>query len=1210
MSFTKSLRIVLTGFFGAGNLGDEAILLAEVRGFSVRRPGSVFTIASFTPEQHRALGLEAFHARDRVALRQAVAEADLLMAGGGGLWQDYWGWKPEDLFAPEPFDIAFYARGPLAAAMADVPFVMFANGVGPLHSPDARRSVAALAKLAAAVSVRDRESAELLRSGGYGGPLTLAADPAFAIVPVTDTVTPKQRPVRIGVVPRLWSLGADADQLLRTLGEAVGSVAREREAEIIFLPYQRPSGGTSEDDAAAIERVAAALMLEPDDVRVIAPATPEEAAGWLGSCDVAVTMRLHGAILAAVAGTPSVAIAVDPKITANARRLGLSDLVVPLASCSRAQIKQCLTQALNTREPLQAVLEAGVDTARQLLDAAFENTLRSLERPLGKRAFSKLVPRTAPHYCLALRLPTSREEARRILLNASSWPVNLTVAVADLPLYAALQDDSPLPGIMIVAAQGDSFGDFLQSAAQTIAEYAPAAADVMVLDVTRFDPAAAFAAFETNGVRNAALIAAPGPLDAEAAPTGAVHPDLGAAWIRRDLWNEAVPTLIGLESAAGCGAELARQARRKWDLVGALPLAPTRTDSLALECDLARAESFNPTYNRYYMPRPALRLADEITEWVAGRQVVIFPPTVGWTVPLAQRTNHMARALAAAGHAVLYSVERSVADAGSLQEVAPGVMTIAHPFSSLAFLDQPIVLLYSYNTECAAYFRHPRTIYEWIDDLSIFAGDQNDLRRAHQLALERAEITTATAAALWREAVASRPDTLYLPNAVHVADFDPRTAPETPLEAADQTWFEADERPVMIYWGAVAPWFDDRLLAEVARRRPDLRIAVLGPGYERELVPLQAAAPENLRYFGPRPYHALASYARRAAVAILPFRAGPITLATSPLKLFEYLAARLPVVSTLLPESAALDQVLLADDAASFVQALDQALVRRQEPEFHAWLDRIVPLHDWSARAAALRAALKLEGAVAPAPLPVPNELQAGREHAQAASMIGSELLVDLLSVRLAGEQQAQQELKTQLLEKERLLAQQEEAAQRMAAQLRMQQTIIAARDEGIAWLQEELAQLRAAMAAREQKEQALTTRLATQAQAVRTLEAQMAASQAQMAASQAQLRAYDAQLTAINQSSGWRLLQLLWRLRRWVAPQNSAREQEATSPTPLPAPDTRTSVALSGAEITAAPQPAPTANPASTTLLPTTQIDAPTTRRPEPHEEIKAQSG
>ncbi|HEU4388691.1 MAG TPA: polysaccharide pyruvyl transferase family protein, partial [Blastocatellia bacterium] len=369
------MRIVLTGFFGAGNLGDEAILASEIRGFSHHSPGCSFAVASFSPEFHRALGLEAFHARDNAALTDAISRADLLVVGGGGLWQDYWGWNPGDLFAPEPSNIAFYARGPLAASALGVPFVLFANGIGPLKDPLTRKTIGSLAELAESVSVRDEESSELLRLCGYQGGIVGVADPAFAIKPDASGVIPRTRRLRIGVAPRLWVHGPAPESFLEMLGQALALVCERQETELIFLPFQRSNSAVAEDDRTAIVQVRQALRDSQADIFAVEPETPEAAAGWLGTCDVVLTMRLHGSVLAAVGGVPSVAVAIDPKLTSNARVLLSSDLVVDPSSCTPESIEASVFRALNSRESRVGGLNRTVDQAIKLLDVAFETAI-------------------------------------------------------------------------------------------------------------------------------------------------------------------------------------------------------------------------------------------------------------------------------------------------------------------------------------------------------------------------------------------------------------------------------------------------------------------------------------------------------------------------------------------------------------------------------------------------------------------------------------------------------------------------------------------------------------------------------------------------------------------------------------------------------------------------------------------------------------------
>jgi len=975
----KPLHIVFTGFFGAGNLGDEAILLSEVRELSLRCPGSSCVVASFNPDYHRALGLEAFDARDRDVLTKTIAEADLHIVGGGGLWADYWGWNPGDLFAPQPFNIAFYARGLLAASAVGTPSVVLANGVGPLRSDAARHAVASLLSLAATVSVRDASSADLVRAGGFLGRVSIASDPAYAIKPIT--IEPRSNALRIAIVPRFWSHGASADQVLTAVGEGVGGFVAGRDCEVVLLRFQSASAGTTEDDAGAIERVIDYLPVSQIDVSVVTPTSPEEAVAWLGSCDVTVTMRLHGAILSAVAFVPSVAIGVDPKLISNASRLGLSDLVAPIEQCSSPLICELVTRALDNRNQMALACQSGVNSARGLLDAAFDEAIACLG---GGRTVSQSprIGRTrfTERTCVFLRLPSFTEEeaqiekARQAAHAAAHAFDDAVIAVGSRPVCQWISQDPQLARVALMESPADSFGSFLNAASIALEQVAPASADIVVIDAERFDARTALEALKRLWFENpdAALVSAPGTRDREAPETGAVDPDLGACRIKRDLWDETAASLMAFETASGCGTELARRARRQMLTVVWAPVFPETPDADSeLDRDKMRGEARRPGSNAFFTIPPAKSISTSITKWIADRKVVVFPPTMGWTVPIIQRTNHMARALAEAGHAVIYSVEGVYSiDHGPAREVSPGVLAVSEPFASLGFLEDPIVFVYSYNVECASFFRHRRTVYEWIDDLSVFAGDQKLLGALHDVALKKADVVTAVAGSLWRKAIARREDAIYLPNGVWVADFDPGVAADEPLSEDDTAWFESDNRPVVIYWGAVAPWFDNELVAEVSRLRPDLRFAVLGPGLERQISSLADAAPSNLCYFGPRPYRLLASFARRAAAAMLPFCVNAITQATSPLKLYEYLAARLAVVSTPLPESIGIDRVLLASEPRSFAESLDQALALRGNADYSDWVGRFVACHDWSLRAATLRAKLGLSDVAPPQLLP------------------------------------------------------------------------------------------------------------------------------------------------------------------------------------------------------------------------------------------------
>jgi len=105
-----------------------------------------------------------------------------------------------------------------------------------------------------------------------------------------------------------------------------------------------------------------------------------------------------------------------------------------------------------------------------------------------------------------------------------------------------------------------------------------------------------------------------------------------------------------------------------------------------------------------------------------------------------------------------------------------------------------------------------------------------------------------------------------------------------------------------------------------------------------------------LAWIGPRPYASLPAYLRVFDVATIPFRLGPITMATSPLKLYEYFAGGRPVVTTPLPECLVHPEVHVAWTADEFADALDVARREGQDPEARVRLRAVAAANSWRQR--------------------------------------------------------------------------------------------------------------------------------------------------------------------------------------------------------------------------------------------------------------------
>jgi polysaccharide pyruvyl transferase CsaB len=339
--------VLISGYYGFGNAGDEVILRAMLRVLQ----GHTAEVLSADPARtRREHGVSAVPRQAVPAVLRAVARCDLLGSGGGGLLQD----------ATGPASVPYYLGVIAAARVLRKPFMIYAQGIGPLRAGWARASLRLL-RGAARVTVRDAESAELLQSAGVSG-VEITADAALALPrPVPGTAVPAElaqlglRPgeVALGIAPRPHPAAAVA----AALAGAADALARALPARIVLVPMQFP------EDAAACEAVAAG-MAQPAIVlrRPIAPERyPEVFAGF----QAVLGMRLHALILAALAGVPAVGLSYDPKIEAFLRGLGRGHCALGLES-SAAAITAQVRAVFPARPADQAALEAAVERLQAL----------------------------------------------------------------------------------------------------------------------------------------------------------------------------------------------------------------------------------------------------------------------------------------------------------------------------------------------------------------------------------------------------------------------------------------------------------------------------------------------------------------------------------------------------------------------------------------------------------------------------------------------------------------------------------------------------------------------------------------------------------------------------------------------------------------------------------------------------------------------------
>ena len=257
-----------------------------------------------------------------------------------------------------------------------------------------------------------------------------------------------------------------------------------------------------------------------------------------------------------------------------------------------------------------------------------------------------------------------------------------------------------------------------------------------------------------------------------------------------------------------------------------------------------------------------------------------------------------------------------------------------------AYLPQAEVLLES--------LRPSLVVYHCVDDIAAHERiDRPSFEALEARYASRADLVLASAPSLVERLRPVAPDVRYMPNVADV-DLFARALESGPADPA----IEALPPPRAVFTGAVvANKVDLRLVVDLARARRDWSFALVGPiglGDPTTDVSMLEKEP-NIHLLGPRPHEALPTVLRAADVGLIPYALNELTAGVFPMKVYEYLAAGLPVLATALPSLAGVEGVVIATSAGEAAAALDtwgteDAGARRERSAIasgHSWEDRL-----------------------------------------------------------------------------------------------------------------------------------------------------------------------------------------------------------------------------------------------------------------------------
>jgi glycosyltransferase involved in cell wall biosynthesis len=270
---------------------------------------------------------------------------------------------------------------------------------------------------------------------------------------------------------------------------------------------------------------------------------------------------------------------------------------------------------------------------------------------------------------------------------------------------------------------------------------------------------------------------------------------------------------------------------------------------------------------------------------------------------------------------------------------------------------RPILWAYVPQAHALIEGLNPRlVVYHCVDDIGAQERvDGVSFAAAEQRFARRADLVLASAPTLAERMHHLTDNVLYVPNVADTGRFS-RALEAGPVDAA----LAALPEPRIVFVGAISSAkLDFELLRGLAAARRDWTIAVVGPvGLGDPGTDISALASEpNIHLLGPRAQDELPDLLRGAAAGLIPYVRTRLTASIFPMKVYEYLAAGLPVVASPLPALEGLAEVTVADGVGETVAALER-LLSEDSPTLRWSRSQAAQAHSWDARMAEIDAAL------------------------------------------------------------------------------------------------------------------------------------------------------------------------------------------------------------------------------------------------------------
>lgn len=291
------MRVLISGYYGFHNIGDEAILKSIITALKQERPDiKIIVLSNDIEYTKKTYNVDAINRWNIAKIYLELLKSDGLISGGGSLLQDVTSSRP----------IIYYTSIMKLAKLARKPVFIYAQGVGPISEDKNKKVVKKILNKVNYITLRDKESLDLVKSIGVTKDIDIVPDPVmgFSIDEFESNICDKYNGLKyITVSVRDWEKATTnfLEKIAKSCDKIIASGI-----SVVFIPMH------GEHDYKTSKKVVD-MMTENADIFDY-NASIEEKILCIKNSKLMIGMRLHALIFAATVNTPMIGISYDPKI--------------------------------------------------------------------------------------------------------------------------------------------------------------------------------------------------------------------------------------------------------------------------------------------------------------------------------------------------------------------------------------------------------------------------------------------------------------------------------------------------------------------------------------------------------------------------------------------------------------------------------------------------------------------------------------------------------------------------------------------------------------------------------------------------------------------------------------------------------------------------------------------------------------------------------